>query len=425
LKTLHLTNFWHPASGGVCTFYKALFEAAEREEHYMRLVVPGSSTSVRDVGKYGRIYEIEAPHAPLNPEYRLVLPHRYLFPRTALQRIINHELPDLIEVSDKYAMIYLAGLLRTRRLPGVRARPTVVGTSHERMDENMAAYVSSGKIGQWFCRWYMKWLYFPMFDHHLTVSEHTAEELIRASHGHRIRRGIWIAPMGVDCARFTTARKSAAIRNRLLEMTGGRPGATVLLYAGRLAPEKNLPLLIETAARLDPARYRLAVAGSGILLEPMRRECTSRGLDHVAFLGHVADRELLADYFANADIFVHPNPREPFGITPLEAMAAGLALVAPNTGGVTSYANETNAWLADPTPQAFARAIERARTGESRHAAARQTAVDHTWPRVTSRYLQLYRELNAMTQGQQLTESIKAHSYSTPGDFFGRELIGL
>ena len=47
-----------------------------------------------------------------------MLPHRYLFPRTALQRIINHELPDLIEVSDKYAMHYLAGLLRTRRLPG-------------------------------------------------------------------------------------------------------------------------------------------------------------------------------------------------------------------------------------------------------------------------------------------------------------------
>ena len=118
MKTLHLTNCWHASSGGVSTFYKALFEAAEREEHHMRLVVPGPATSVRDVGRFGRIYEIEAPRAPLNPDYRLVLPHRYLFPRTALQRIINHELPDLIEVSDKYAMHYLAGLLRTRRLPG-------------------------------------------------------------------------------------------------------------------------------------------------------------------------------------------------------------------------------------------------------------------------------------------------------------------
>lgn len=425
MKTLHLTNCWHASSGGVSTFYKALFEAAEREEHHMRLVVPGCATSVREVGRFGRIYEIEAPRAPLNPDYRMVLPHRYLFPRTALQRIINYELPDLIEVSDKYAMQYLAGLLRTRRLAGVKVRPTVVALSHERMDENVAAYVTRREAGQRFSRWYMKWLYFPMFDHHLTVSEHTAEELIRASHGHRVRRGIWIAPMGVDCGQFTPERRSACRRHRLLELLGGAANTTVLLYAGRLAPEKNLPLLIETAARLDPARYRLAIVGTGILLEPMRRECAARGLDHVAFLGHVADRELLADYFSGADIFVHPNPREPFGIAPLEAMAAGLALVAPNRGGVTSYANETNAWLADPTPEAFAQAIERARTGESRHAAARHTALEHSWARVTSRYLQLYRELNALTQGQQLTESIKAHSYSTPGDFLGRELIGL
>jgi alpha-1,6-mannosyltransferase len=293
------------------------------------------------------------------------------------------------------------------------------------MDENMAAYLTPGRTGQRFCRWYMKWIYFPMFDHHITVSEHTAEELIRASHGHKVRRGIWVAPMGVDCVRFTPDRRSAAGRRRLLQLTGGASDATVLLYAGRLAPEKNLSLLIESAARLDPALYRLAIAGSGILLESLRRECVARGLEHIAFLGHVGDRELLADYFANADIFVHPNPREPFGITPLEAMAAGLALVAPNAGGVTSYANEANAWLADASPEAFAGAIAKARSGENKSKAARRTAVEHGWAAVTSRCLQLYRELDALTQGQQVNETIKARSYSTPGDLPGRELMGL
>jgi len=38
----------------------------------------------------------------------------------------------------------------------------------------------------------------PMSDHHITVSEHTAGELIQASRGHKVRRGIWVAPMGVD-----------------------------------------------------------------------------------------------------------------------------------------------------------------------------------------------------------------------------------
>ncbi len=429
MKTLHLTNCWHASSGGVGTFYRALFEAAEREGHFMRLVVPGASTAVERVGRFGLIYQIEAPRAPLNREYRLVLPHRYLFPKTALQRIINDEQPDLIEISDKYTAIYLAGLLRTRRLPGVRVRPTTVGMSHERMDENVAAYVTGAPAGQRFCEAYMKWVYFPMFDHHVTVSEHTAAELIRASKGHKVRRGIWVAPMGVDCDRFTPARRSAEARARLRELTGAVSDATLLIYAGRLAPEKNLRLLLDTAALLDPARYRLAIFGGGILLDELKRECAARGLAHVAFAGHVGDRDALAEYFASADVFVHPNPREPFGITPLEAMASGLAVVAPDSGGVTSYAHEGNAWLTAASAECFARAIGAMRADEKARARkvaeARRTAEAHSWANVTARYLQLYRELHAVTVGEDVAETIAARSYSTPGDVFGRELIEL
>jgi alpha-1,6-mannosyltransferase len=219
--------------------------------------------------------------------------------------------------------------------------------SHERMDENMAAYVTPSRAGRRFCEWFMKWLYFPMFDHHVAVSEHTAQELISASRGHKVRRGIRVAPMGVDSDLFAPARRSAASRRRLLDLVEGRGDSTVLLYAGRLAPEKNLSLLIETIARLDPAIYRLAIAGTGILLGELKRQCVARDLRHVAFLGHIADRETLADFYAGAGIFVHPNPREPFGIAPLEAMSSGLALVAPDSGGVTSYANASNAWPAE------------------------------------------------------------------------------
>ncbi len=392
----------------------------------MRLIVPGESTTVEKVGRFGLIYQIEAPRAPLNPDYRLVLPHRYLFPRTALQRIINREQPDLIEISDKYTVPYLGGLLRTRRLPGVSVRPTVIGLSHERMDENAAAYISVKPAVQRFCEWYMKWAYFPMFDHHVTISEHTAEELIRASRGHKVRRGIWVAPMGVDCDRFHPARRSSDVRRELLQISGGDEHTTLLLYAGRLAPEKNLELLIETAARLDASATRLLIFGSGIQQQHLQRECADRGLRHVVFGGHVADRNKLADYFANSDIFVHPNAHEPFGIAPLEAMASGLPLIAPNAGGVTSYANASNAWLAEPTAKAFAHKIELLQADPAARLqkahVARQTAEAHSWDRITSRYLQLYRELHAATVGERPTETIAAYCYSTPGDARGREL---
>lgn len=47
--------------------------------------------------------------------------------------------------------------------------------------------------------------------------------------------------------------------------------------------------------------------------------CGRRGLRHITFLGHIADRETLADHYAEADVFLHANPREPIGIAPLEA----------------------------------------------------------------------------------------------------------
>ena len=429
MKTLHFTNSWHASSGGIGTFYKALFEAANRERQQMRLVVPGETSRVEQVGEFGLVYHIESPRAPLYPDYRMLYPHRYLFPRTAVQRILNAERPDLIEVSEKYTTPYLAGLLRTGRLPGVSHRPTVVGLSHERMSESMAAYITAHPWGRRFCAWYMKAIYFALFDHHITVSEHTAAELIDASKGHKVRRGIWISPMGVDCDRFTPARQSIEARRDLLERTGGDSETTLLFYAGRLAPEKNLPLLLDTMQQLDACEYRLAIAGDGIELEPLRREAEQRGLRNIAFLGQVKDRDLLAGYYASADVFVHPNPREPFGIAPLEAMSAGLALVAPDSGGVTSYADQTNAWLSRPEGAAFAdsiRAISRdPATRKLRTTAARQTAERYSWPKVTSAYLRLYREIHALTQGGQMQFTIAPRTVSTPGDAYGRELIEL
>jgi alpha-1,6-mannosyltransferase len=427
VKSLHFTNAWHGASGGIGMFYRALFETANREGHQLRLLVPSDSTRIEKVGEFGLVYHVEAPRAPVSPQYRMLYPNRFLFPGSLVQRIINDENPDVVEICEKYTMNYLAGLLRTRRLPGVSIRPTVIGVSHERMDENMAAYLSSHPRAQDFCKWYMKWIYFPLFDHHITVSEHTAGELIEAARGHKVRRGIWVAPMGVDCDLFRPDRRRPDLRAELLQMVGGNDDSTVVLYAGRLAPEKNLPLLLDTARRLDPEKYRFAVAGDGNLLEPLKAECAASGLNHIAFLGHVQERDRLADYYANADVFVHPNPREPFGIAPLEAMSAGLGLVAPDSGGVISYASVGNAWLSQADPDAFARSVREIRENPElrlrRTAEARRTAEHYRWDKVTSRYLQLYRELDAITRGREDELTVQPRAWTTPGDLYGREIV--
>ena len=392
----------------------------------MRLVVPGVETRVEKAGDFGLIYHVAAPLAPLDRNYRMIYPHRFLFPRTAIQRILNEEQPDLLEIGEKYTLPYLGGLVRTGRLPGVRVRPVVIGSSHERIDEDVAAWLSGGPAAKSFCRWYMKSIYFPMFDHHVTFSAHTAEELVEASRGHKVRRGIWVSPMGVDCEQFGPERRSAAGRAELLRKLGAGEHAAILLYAGRLSPEKNVMLLVDMMARLDPRDFRLCIAGTGPLAEQIASEAARRGIGGITCLGHIGDRAALADLYANADIFVHPNPREPFGIAPLEAMASGLAVMAPDSGGVTSYANEENACLLNPDADSFASAATFIRANPHVRAkkirAARETAEQYRWTKVTGRLLNLYQEIIEITRDKRRSAATPPFAWSTPGDYWGREI---
>lgn len=427
LKTLHLTNAWHATSGGIGTFYRSLLEAANEAGQPLRLVVPGSVDRIEEVGAHGRIYHVKSAHAPLNRRYRFLYPPHYLRPGGKICKIINAERPDLIEVCDKYTLPYLAGLLRIRRLQGVDLRVPVLGLSCERMDENMLAYFSHSAVGRRFCRWYMKNIYFPQFDHHIANSEHTAEELREAARGHKVRRGVWVCPMGVDCSRFSPSMRSGDLRRTHLTNAGAPDAGILLLYAGRLDPEKNLHLLIETMevlAQENAADYRLLIAGQGMSRAAFERSCRDRIPGRALFLGHIADKEELARTYASCDVFVHPNPREPFGIAPLEAMASGLPLVAPDVGGVTSYANASNAWLAPAEARSFACAIHRVQTGsherDCKISAALETAAAFDWPVVAREFLELYREMaRSFQEGR---EPVRApYFYSTQGDYWGRE----
>jgi len=424
LKTLHLTNAWHAASGGISTFYRALIEAAERHGHPLRMVIPGEEDRTEE-GRHVRIHHVKAPRAPLNPAYRMIMPQSFLKPNSRIARILREERPDVVEICDKYTLQYLGGLLRERWVRDFRLRPTVVGLSCERMDENFNAYLFRGLGGRAFVRAYMKWLYFPMFDHHITVSRHTAGELEVAARGHKVRRGVWVEPMGVDFDRFSPARRDPAKRRALAQSAGGDGDSVLILYAGRLAVEKNVGLLPAMMERL-PANYRLVIAGSGTLRDELEKQAGTRAPGRVRFLGHVDGRDALADLYANSDLFVHPNPAEPFGIAPLEAMASGLPLVAPHSGGLTAYASPENAWLVEPTAQAFAEAVMQAdadcEARARRTAAARATARHYRRESVTERFFLLYEELHMLTRGSRREPEIAPAFYSTLGDYWGREV---
>lgn len=366
----------------------------------MRLVVPGRDDRTEEVGPHGRIYHIQAPPARFNPNYRTIYPSQFLGSGSKLQKLIAAERPDLVEICDKYTLNYLGALLRRQLLPALDFRPVVIGLSCERMDDNFRTYIGRVPFADAFCSFYMKWLYFPFFDHHIVNSDYTAGELRAAAQGQVVSRNTWVRHMGIDLHHLSPDRRSPETRRRLLRDFGASSDSVLLLYAGRLVPEKNLRLLFDLIFHLSgesPRKFYLLVAGDGIERDKWEVECDRHIPGRVLFLGHVKDRTALADLYANTDMFVHPNPREPFGIGPLEAMASGLPLVAPNCGGVTSYANPQNAWTVGPTVKDFARAVEEiAENPQLRAKKVSQavlTASEYQWENVASSFLDLYSEL--------------------------------
>ncbi len=408
LKTLHVTNSWHESSGGIATFYRALIETANARGQHIRLIVPGERDCIEDAGKFGKIYRVEAPRAIFNRQYRMIYPSQFLLAGSKLQQILNAERPQLVEICDKYTLNYLGALLRRRLLSALDFRPVVVGLSCERMDDNFRSYIGPFPFGRQFCAAYLKWAYFPFFDHHIANSQYTAEELRNASIGHLTPRNTWVRPMGVNLAHLSPLRRSAEARSKIQQTCGVHKGCFLLLYAGRLAPEKNLSLLFQLLVALNRrARrdFRLLVAGDGVERKRWESFCLKNVPGKVLFLGHIKDPARLADLLANSDIFIHPNPREPFGIAPLEAMASGLPLIAPNSGGVTSYANLENAWLVPADVVSFASAVEEVVTNDSlktcRVQNALRTAEQYRWEAAAASFLDLYSQLCGAAAGNE------------------------
>lgn len=386
--TLHLTNAYHATSGGIRTFYHALLRSASAQGRVMHLVVPAEADRVERLDRWTAIHHVKAARSPwFDRRYRLLRPDHYWSRRSPVGRILSAVRPDVVEVCDKYTLAHIGRLARAGWYWRDH-RPTVVGLSCERMDDNVAAYLPGGHHLVWAARAYMRLLYAPAFDAHVANSRYTADELTGARVGEVEVRG-----MGVEADLFGAALPDATCRLERLRAAGGTADSTLVLYAGRLSPEKQLEPLVHAIGQLGRRPgpdVRLVIVGDGPSEVALRRLSARVAPDRVVFEGSIRDRAQLARVYASADVFVHTNGREPFGIAPLEAMAAGVPVVVPAAGGVLSYAHAGNAWLTEPTAEGFAAGIvDAARTRDSvRLAVARQTARDYAWPIMARQYFE-------------------------------------
>jgi alpha-1,6-mannosyltransferase len=153
-----------------------------------------------------------------------------------------------------------------------------------------------------------------------------------------------LQPLGVNTRLFHPRRRDPNLRLTL----GLRNDTRLLLFAGRFAREKNIPVLLDALQRLGPRYHLLLVGGGGRLRLPA----------NVTRYPYIGSEDALARLMASCDAFVHAGDKETFGLVILEAMACGVPVVGVAAGGVGELVDETVGMpAARSDPQLLAQAV--------------------------------------------------------------------
>ncbi|MBT3283024.1 glycosyltransferase family 4 protein, partial [bacterium] len=146
---------------------------------------------------------------------------------------------------------------------------------------------------------------------------------------------IELVPNGADIEKFQTTKHRTQIEELKKEL-GIEDGEKVIITTGRLV-EKNAVEDIVRALTFLPDNYKLLIAGTGELFYELRKLTDELQLTkRVLFVGHIEHGEL-PKYLHISDVFVRPSLSEGLGISFIEAMAAGVPVVATEVGGITDF----------------------------------------------------------------------------------------
>ncbi|MEH7235707.1 glycosyltransferase family 4 protein [Bacillus sp. JJ1562] len=320
MKIAIFTDTYYPEVNGVARTLKRFTDYLEEQGNDVKVFAPTSDSNeyVSD-----HIHRFKSLSFFLYPECRLAFPNMFQI-RAELEKFS----PDIIHVATPFNIGFWGSYYAKKlNIP-------LVGSYHTDFDYYLQFYdlqfLSNPlwKYMKWFHRPFQK-LYVPTL-----VTKNQLEEKGFAN--------IEIWTHGVDCELFNPFYNKAVVREKHQVSK-----KFTLTYVGRLAPEKNVDLLIEIAKSLPTEwseQIQWLIVGDG----PSRTKMEEDAPSNITFTGFLKGTEL-AEVYAASDLFVFPSASETFGNVMLESMASGTPVIGVNAGGVKNVVQEgITGYLCEP-----------------------------------------------------------------------------
>jgi len=374
------TESYPPIINGVSTSVQTLIARLDEAGHTVTVF---TSRYPRYTDERAGVYRFPSFNSLVEPDYVLPIPFS---PRIA--RTIPTLKLDIVHSQSPFFLGLMARrIARSLNIPHV-------ATNHTLYTE-YAHYLPLPTVAA--TRWLLiRWMrrFYNTCDHVLAPSELTRRVLTES---YQVQSPITVVPTGIPEPPYVLARP-AEVKQEL----GLPPDACILLYVGRLAPEKNLDLLLRAFAEIAACTNDtyLVLAGSGKSRAGLESRARALGIHRrMRFTGFLG-RTKLDPLYQASDVFLFPSKTETQGLAVGEALAAGLPSVVVNAGGApASVRDEVDGFLVADDPAPMARAALRLLSDPALRQRmadqARQGAAARTPEKVGARMIAIYEALIA------------------------------
>ncbi|WP_174284922.1 glycosyltransferase [Sphingomonas bacterium] len=325
MRIVDVNEFYAPAGGGVRTYIDRKMSILSEMGHELTVIAPGRADAVEERPGGGRIHYVKAPALPFDANYGL------FWDATPITDLLDAIDPDVVECCSPWRPAWIVGDWRGRAVKSFFMHNDNVAAYPQRWFESVA---SPGRIEDAFA-WYSRYMsrFLAKYDTVLTNGPALQKRL--GARGVRIDAAM---PLGIERQHFSPGFRDLKLRRALLAQCDLPEDSLLLLGLGRHHPEKRWPMVIDAVERAG-ARIPVGMVQIGIGGDGKRMEKRIAGSPHIRLFRPVYDRERLARIMASCDALIHGSEAEPFGLVASEAMASGLPLIVPDTGGCAEVAD--------------------------------------------------------------------------------------